>query len=172
MIPAQDGGAFNPERNSMKIPDKKLETALIEHGLITAQQLEQARVEINRAGKKGPSLQTMLLNLGILTEDVLLRMQAQELNLPYVELDNLSPEPELVTLLAEDLCLEKGMIILEKDDKSLLVAMENPHDPVAIEDLWKITRMKIRPSLASRGAILRKLSEYHEHYKIKVVERL
>jgi len=172
MIPAQDGGAFNPERNSMKIPDKKLETALIEHGLITAQQLEQARVEINRAGKKGPSLQTMLLNLGILTEDVLLRMQAQELNLPYVELDNLSPEPELVTLLAEDLCLEKGMIILEKDDKSLLVAMENPHDPVAIEDLWKITRMKIRPVLASRGAILRKLSQYHEHYKVKVVEKL
>ena len=156
----------------MKIPDKKLETALLKHGLITAQQLEQARLEISRAGKKGPPLQTVLLNLGMISEDVVLRMQATELNLPYMELDDLSPEPEIVTSLAEDLCLDKCLIALEKDESSLLVAMENPYDAVTIEDLGKITRAKIRPALASRGGILRKLSEYHEHYKVKVVERL
>jgi type IV pilus assembly protein PilB len=107
-----------------------------------------------------------------LSEAEILERRSKELQIPIVDLDNLSPDPAVVTLLPEELALDRGFIPLEKKDSSLLVAMQNPNDLEALERMGRLAGMEIRPLLASRGAIIRKLSEYHDHYKIRVVERL
>jgi type IV pilus assembly protein PilB len=158
----------------MEISDKNLESALLKHGLVTGQQLAQVKAELARE-RSPKSLQNALLDLGLVQEDALLAVRAKELNVPFVQLDELSPDPAIVTLVPEELALDKGLLALEKEGNQLQVAMQNPADLEASEKLSELLAplsLEARPVLASRGAILRKLSEYHDHYKVKVVEKL
>ncbi len=156
----------------MQISDRNLERLLEKNPLVNAEQLGEARLEIRRHPKNPPSLQTALLNLGFLTEDRLLKCMAEENQIRYIDVDELSPDPALVTLIPEELALEKGCLAIERQDQRLVVAMQDPNDLGLIEILERISKLAVQPVLASRGAMRKKLAEYHDHYKIHLVENL
>jgi type IV pilus assembly protein PilB len=156
----------------MKSTDETLEDDLVAGGLVSAERLAEIKTELARIGKDAPPLKAFLVNRGFVQEAQMLALQAKRLNIPFVVLEGLAPEPGLVTMIPEEMALDKGLIVLEKHDNTLLVAMHNPHDMPTIEHLEKMTGCQVKVALASRWGILHKLTEYHDHYKIRVVERL
>ncbi len=155
----------------MQISDRNLERLLARHALVDPQDLAEARLAQQR-GRQEQSLQALLLNLGALKEEALLQALSQDLAVPYVDVDQLNPDPAVVLLVPEETAMERGLLALERDGKNLVCAMQDPNDVVALDTVQRRTGLSVVPRLASRGAILKKLAEYHDHYKIAVVEHL
>ena len=155
----------------MQISDRNLERLIAQHSLVDPVRLAEARLSLERARTK-PSLQSVLLNLGILKEDELLQAVSKDLGVRFVDVDTQSPEPNLVMLIPEELALEKGILALEQNGKQLVCAMQDPNDVITQDQVQRLTGLSVVPQLAARGAIIKKLAEYHDHYKIAVVENL
>ena len=156
----------------MQISDRNLERYIEKYQLLSPALLAEAKLEISRVLRNPPTLQSVLLNLGYVAEEALIKIYSQEINVPFVDLDPLSPDPSVVTLVPEELAIEKGCLALEKKGNSLVVAMQDPNDLAALDELNRHVKMPVIPMLASRGAIRKKLTEYHDHYKIHLVEHL
>ena len=104
-------------------------------------------------------------------EDVLMA-ESDAFSIPYVNLMEENPEPEIVTLIAQELCMKKEMIAFGVDDDAVKVAMSNPTDVLTIDHLEQILGRKVKPYLASKGAISRKINEYVDHFKSGMVRKL
>jgi type IV pilus assembly protein PilB len=156
----------------MQISDRNIERLLGKTALVDPGQMADAKLAVERQTQKKASLQSVLINLGFVKEDDLLRLVAQDLGVPFVDLEPLSPEPAIVLLVSEEMGMERGVIALEKKGDQLVCAMEDPNDVVVLDQIGRRTNLSVVAQLASRGAILKKLSEYHDHYKIAVVEDL
>ena len=68
--------------------------------------------------------------------------------------------------------MKKELIVFGLTGDVLEIAMANPNDVVTIDQLEKSTGFKIKPYLASRGAISRKINEYADHFKSDMVKKL
>ncbi|HTB35245.1 MAG TPA: ATPase, T2SS/T4P/T4SS family [bacterium] len=156
----------------MQISDRNIERLLSKTDWVSPEQWAEAKVALERQTQKKTSLQDYLVNLGFVKEDALLQLAARDLGVPYVDLETLSPEPAIVLLVPEEIGMERGVMALDKQGNLLTCAMEDPNDSITVDLLGRRTGLAIVPQLASRGAILKKLSEYHDHYKISVVEEL
>jgi type IV pilus assembly protein PilB len=155
----------------MQISDRNLERLIQQHGLVTSQELAEAKLGQERS-RAEVSLQSLLQNIGALNEDALLQALSKDLGVPFVDLEPLSPDPAVVLLVPEETCMERGVIPLEREGQTLVCAMEDPNDVVALDSVQRRTGLTVSPRLAARGVILKKLAEYHDHYKIAVVEHL
>ena len=157
----------------MQISDRNLERLNAAHHLVTDEALAEAKLqqERSRLGVK-PTLQNLLLNQGWLNEESLLMVLAADLGVPYIELENASPEPATVLLVPEELALDRGVLALEQRGSQLVCAMQDPNDVVALDQILRRTKLTVLPQMATRGGILKKLAEYHDHYKVAIVENL
>jgi len=118
---------------------------LLSEGTITREQLELALTMKRNDPRK---LGEILLSLGYVTAGDLARALAKQLKLEYVVISELSAdevEEEALTLL-DEATLRKYMVLpLRLQDGRLVVAMSNPNDMYALEDLRMLTRHPIRP---------------------------
>jgi type IV pilus assembly protein PilB len=118
---------------------------LLSEGTITREQLELALTMKRNDPRK---LGEILLSLGYVTAGDLARALARQLKLEYVVISELSAdevEEEALTLL-DEATLRKYMVLpLRFQDGRLVVAMSNPNDMYALEDLRMLTRHPIRP---------------------------
>jgi type IV pilus assembly protein PilB len=105
-------------------------------------------------------------------EEQVLRAEAEAMNLPYVNLSEKNPEPEAVTSVSQEMCMKKELIVFNISGDVLEIAMANPTDVITIDQIEKSTGFKVRPYLASRGAITRKINEYADHFKSSMVKKL
>jgi type IV pilus assembly protein PilB len=156
----------------MQLSDRNLERYIEKYSLVAPAELAEAKLEIERSIKTKPTLQNVLFNRGSITEDALIKLYSQEIHVPYLDIDELSPEPELVMLIPEEIAMEKGCMALEEKNGQLVVAMQDPNDLETLDALARITKKPIQTVLAARGAIRKKLAEYHDHYKIQLVEHM
>ena len=116
----------------MDISDRNLERLLSQHALVDPGQLAEAKLAQEKPRLK-PSLQSVLLNMGYLKEEVLLQAAAKDLGVPFVDVDPLSPEPSVVLLVPEEVGMTKGVLALEQRGQQLLCAMQDPNDLVTLD---------------------------------------
>ncbi len=117
------------------------------------------------------NMEGLMLRYKVKEDDVLIT-EAQTLNIPFVDILAANPEPEIVILIPQEICMLKELIIFSKNGDSFDVAMANPTDVVTIDQLEKALKLRIKPHLASRGAISRKINEYADHFKSSMVRKL
>ncbi len=125
---------------------------LVEKGLVTAEQLRQAR----EAQKQSRSdLGKILIEQGVASERDVAEARAQELNIPFVDLSRFAPESGAVNLVPEHLARRHNVIPVKKDTatNTLIVAMADVNNPYAADDLRLVSRCTIKAALASATAI-------------------
>jgi MSHA biogenesis protein MshE len=132
----------------------KIGELLLEQRAITGLQLEQALKEQKRTGRK---LGRVLTDLGILSEDDLHQALARHLQLPFVDLRQMSLEPAVVRLLSETLARRFRALVLQSDKRGLLVGMADPSDLLAYDELVKALKQSLRIAVVSEGELLRML---------------
>jgi type IV pilus assembly protein PilB len=155
----------------VEISDRNFERLNAQHRLVDDKSLLEGKIAQERSRQK-VGLTHVLVNLGLLKEEDLVRAAATDLGLPFVDLDDVSPEPGVVLLVPEELAMERGVLALEKKDQFLLCAMQDPNDVMALDLIQRRTKLTVQAQVATRGSILKKLAEYHDHYKVAVVEQL
>jgi len=119
---------------------------LLSHNVITHDQLRQA-LEVQRQSKG--RLGRVLVEMGVVTERHLARAVAQQWGLPYTELAEDSINPEVARLIPAYLSQRHGVIAVDRKQDRLVVAMPDPSNVVAIDDIRLLTGLDVEIIIAS-----------------------
>lgn len=140
---------------------KRLGDLLIQAGLITQKNLESALIEQKKGNRK---LGETLVDLGYIDELSIAKALHKQLKLDFVQLTGITIQPDILELVNEQI-LRKHMLIPfafdMKDPNTLRVAMSDPMDIIAIDDLSIITNFKIAPVIALRREIAATIDRYY-----------
>ena len=123
---------------------------LLRRGLVTAEQLEEAQA-LQRA--EGLRLDRALIQLGVLSERQLLTIMAEHLDLPVVDLTDITIDPETLRSLPSKVVYRKRLIPVSRTNGTLNVATSDAFDLYSFDELRLTTGLAIQPVLAPRDDI-------------------
>ncbi len=125
---------------------------LLSHNVITIDQLRQA-LEVQRQSKG--RLGRVLVEMGVIGERQLARAVAQQWGLPYTELAEDSVNPDVARLIPGYLAQRHGVIAVDRKQDRLVVAMPDPSNVVAIDDIRLLTGLDVEIIIASPDDVAR-----------------
>ena len=128
----------------------RLGELLVREKLISLQQLRQAQEEQR---KSGTNLGQVLTKLGYLSDDDIASFLATQYGVPVANLDGNEFDPDVLKLVPRDVCEKQKIIPLFRSGTSLVVAMADPTNLHAIDDIKFLTGSIVEPRVASEGAI-------------------
>jgi type IV pilus assembly protein PilB len=138
---------------------KRLGDMLLEEKLITAADLQLA-IEDQR--KSGHLLGATLIKLGMISEDALLKLLQRQLHLPLVDLTDLVIDEQILHHVKEDLARKYVAMPVElQGRRTLKVAMADPLNVAALEDLRFHSGLFIQPVLATPSSILQAIERFY-----------
>jgi type IV pilus assembly protein PilB len=138
---------------------KRIGDLLVERGLLTPEGLERA---IEEQKKSGSMLGSVIVRLKLVRERDLLDCLHQQLGLPLVDLESTVPDEAALAAIREDVARKYDAIPIEvQERKNLVVAMADPLNIAALEDLRFLAGMFIRPVLAAPSQIREAIERYY-----------
>ncbi|MFD1203994.1 GspE/PulE family protein [Sporosarcina contaminans] len=137
---------------------KRLGDLLVESGLIDDEQLTTALDEKPREQKLGDAL----LQRGYITEQQLIEVLEFQLGIPHVNLFRYPFDPKLFNIVPKEFAKRSLIVPLKTEGDKLFVAMSDPMDYLAIDDLRLSTGFHIEAAIASKDDILRTISKYYD----------
>ena len=149
-LKAEESGA--PKRR------RKLGEVLIEAGLLSQDQLTNALVECARSGKR---LGEYLVDQAIVSEHDITSCLSNQLGFLFVDLAKEDLNPELASTIPEPIAKRYQAVPLRQEGKSLTVAMDNPLDFEAIQDISFLSGCTVKPVLAARSVIKETLEKIY-----------
>jgi len=135
----------------------KFETDLIEEGLINKDQLTIAKISQENLGL---DLGSVLLRKGFVTENQLLAFIAKKMGMEFMSLESVDLSGELIRKVPLHIARQHRVVPLDIKDNVASVAMANPHDSFAKDDLKEIFKCEIRAVLANVTEIDAVLEKY------------
>ncbi len=114
--------------------------------------------------KDGARLGTTLIKLGYLKENELLRALARHYGVNYIDLSTIELDPNILKLVPADLAGKYLVVPVKRFGRTLTLAMVNPGDMAALEDIKFATGFEIEPVVGSEEAILKIINQ---HYHIE-----
>lgn len=148
---------------------KRLGDILVDEGLITNEQLNKALKAQSTLKQK---IGEILVDFGYIEEITIARVLQKQLKLDIIKLSSMVIEPRVTSLVNEQI-LRKHMLIpfeFHKTSPNLLrVAMADPNDFIAIDDLSIITNLKIEPVIATPSDIAAAIDKYYGNAEVMAV---
>lgn len=146
---------------------KSMGAILVNAGIITSQQLDGALDEQRTAKKR--RLGSILVEKGLIREEIVAQVVASQLKLPFVRLSETPVQRGAVALLDGRLATHHMAFPITASTEEVTVAMANPLDVIAIEDLEFATHLKVRPVVATLSDIT---SAIVEHYGVSIANAI
>lgn len=146
----------------MFIEDTQLYKFILDSGLVTREDLEDAK---KTADKEGKRLGDVLVTAGKINTDSLRRMEAYVLGIPFVDLKNKKIDFDTLSLIPEPIARGHNIVAFKKNDTSLEVAMLDVNDLSAIDFIKKKVNLKIQPRLTDSDSIKEILVQYQKSLK-------
>ena len=138
---------------------EKLKYELVRDGIVSYETLEKAE---ELANVQNINIGQALINSGILSEETLLKFLESKLHIPYVNLEDYSPDPKCFNFVAFADARRYRIIPLFKIEEVLTVAMADPLDLFAIDKIIETAECSIEPVIASEASIVKKIDEYYK----------
>jgi type IV pilus assembly protein PilB len=142
---------------TVKRKSKQLGQILIELGFITPEQLEVALEEHRKTPK---SIGRVLIDLGMIKEADLVRALAEQVGLEFVDLDEFPVDATATVLLPEALARRYRALPIGEREGKLLVAMSDPANVYALDDIRTITGRDVQPVVATANDVERAIQKY------------
>lgn len=137
---------------------KRLGDLLVESGVITNEQLEYALTTKTKEEKLGD----FLIKENILTEQQLIEVLEFQLGIPHIHLNQYSISPDLLQLVPAELAKRANIIPIRREKNKLFIAMADPMDYFAIEEVRMATGCQIETSIAAKDDLYRTLTKYYD----------
>jgi type IV pilus assembly protein PilB len=132
---------------------------LVREKMLSLQQLQKAQDEAKRTGKR---LGTTLTKMGFVQDQDLQKFVAKQYSLPSVNLSELDIEASVLKLVSREIC-EKHMVMpVRRNGSVLVVAMADPSNIYAIDELKFLTQYNIEPVVASEPSIEATIIKYFD----------
>ncbi|MCI0527379.1 MAG: type IV-A pilus assembly ATPase PilB, partial [Nitrospira sp.] len=138
---------------------EKLGKLLLSARLINEEQLQKAMLTQK---KEGGRLGSILVKFGFLEENKLLAFLSQQYGLPSVDLAKLEIDTAVTKLIPAELVQKHRIIPIKRTGSTLSVAMVDPTDVFALDDIKFMTSYDVAPVLASEGAIIAAINQHYD----------
>ncbi len=137
----------------------RLGELLVREKMISLQQLQKAQDEARRSGKR---LGHALTQLGFVRDQDLTTFLARQYSLPSINLNDYDVDPEVLKLVPKDVARKHMVLPVNRAGATLIVAMSDPSNIYAIDELKFLTQYNIEPVVASEPAIDEAITRYYE----------
>lgn len=137
---------------------KMLGEMLIAEGIITRGQLERTLAEQKLHGGR---LGVILRNLGYVTEEAIIKVLGKQMGIPHMSLDNVIVEPDIAKMIPETVARRYQAIPLYKKENVITVAMVDPLNVFAIDDIRRITGSDIQTVVSTERDILKAIDRFY-----------
>ncbi|MBP6002660.1 MAG: type IV-A pilus assembly ATPase PilB [Pyrinomonadaceae bacterium] len=136
----------------------KLGEILVRENLITSQQLREA-LDYQRAN--GGRLGSNLVKLGIVSDDVITAVLSRQYGVPSINLELFSIETEVIKLISHEVALKYSVLPISKVGATLTLAMADPTNVFAMDDIKFMTGFNVEPVIASESSIQFAIGKYY-----------
>ena len=123
---------------------------LVARGLVTEEQLDEAQ---RTASERGRSLGRVLIELGFVSEAGLVSILAAQLGLEFIDLTESQVDQGAVALVAEPVARRHSCLPVRIDNGTLVVAMADPANVVAVDDIRAMTKRDVRVVVATKADV-------------------
>ena len=137
----------------------KLGEILLRDGLITLDQLKRALIELKQTGMR---LGYTLVTLGFVEETEISKMLARQYRMPAVDLSRFEVDPKILRLIPPDVAIKHTVLPLKREGRTLTVAIADPNNVTAIEDIKFITRCDVFPVIAGEYTLRNAIDRYYQ----------
>src|SRR4029079_5967430 len=136
----------------------QLGSLLVDRQLLTAEQLAEALEEQTRTRQ---SLGRVLIDHQLVTESDLVATLATQIGLDFVDLSEFSIDPSAAGLITDALARRYQALPVAWEDGRLVVAMADPSNVFAIDDIRTVTATEVKAVVATRASILEAIDRHH-----------
>ena len=134
---------------------ERIVDALVEDGLLTAQQVEEL---LEQQKKGGTRLLKLIIEKAFVSEADMAVSMGRVLNTPPINLARLTIPLEIADLVPREMAYNHKVVPLARLENKLFLAMADPLNVLAIDDVRRITRLELATLIASEKSILDKLN--------------
>ena len=142
-----------------QMPVMRLGEALVAMNLISENQLDEA---LSRQKEhRGKPLGEILVELGLVTREDLKRTLTQQLGIPFVDLTRYEVEQVALKLVPAAVAAEYNVLPLCIDGRALVLAVENPLDPIPLDRIRFLSGMPIAPVMAAANELREAIRQHY-----------
>jgi len=138
---------------------RRLGDLLVNEGLITQENLQRALVEQKGSNEK---LGSILVRLGLIQEDQLIGFLSRQYGIPSITLSQLDIDPDVVKLVPAQIAKKYEVLPVKRTGNALTLAMADPTNVFALDDVAFMTNLQVLPVVASQGAIRQAIERLYE----------
>jgi MSHA biogenesis protein MshE len=143
----------------MARPEKvRLGEILLQQGLLTEQQLQDALAEQKKSGRR---LGRVFVEKGFVSEEQISTALARQLKVPYVNLKSFVLKPEVAAKLPETQARRFRALVLEDDGASYRVAMADPTDLFAYDELTRLLKREVQLAVVTETLLLQTIDRVY-----------
>jgi type IV pilus assembly protein PilB len=132
---------------------------LVREGLVTSEQIKAAQRDARQSNNR---VGYSLVKLGFVQEAELTRTLARHYRVPAVDLGRIVVDPRILRLVPAEQAVKHLVLPLRRVGRTLTVAMVNPTDASAIDNLKFITRHDIEPVIVGEFTLRKSLEQYYQ----------
>jgi type IV pilus assembly protein PilB len=142
-----------------RVISKQLGELLIERGVISRQQLDSA-LEIQK--EKGGLIGQVLVDLGYASEESIAQAITSQYGFPYLPLENYEIDPDVVKIVPKNVASQFCLVPVDKIGNNLTIAMSNPLNALAIEDIELISNLCVQIFVSTATDINKAIEKYYK----------
>lgn len=137
----------------------KIGELLVKNNVITPTQLEEAlKLQKQHGGKIG----TTLTKQGFIKESQLLQFLSEQYNVPAIKLSEFSIDQDVLKIIPAEVAAKYNIMPLSLKNSTLIVAMVDPTNIFALDDIKFLTGYRVEPLIASENSILGAIDMYYQ----------
>src|SRR5437016_4467661 len=145
----------------------RLGEILVKENLITADQLKSA---LAHQQEHGGRLGTALMKLGLVTDDEITEVLSRQYGVPSINLKYYEVDPTVIKLIPQDTAVRYQIVPLSRVGSTLTIAMIDPTNVFAMDDIKFMTGFNVEPVVASESAITEAITKFYG--EVESVEEL
>src|SRR5271163_2189316 len=136
----------------------RLGEILVKDSLITADQLRQA---LDHQKKTGGRLGTCLVKLGLVSDDDITAVLSRQYGVPSINLKFYEVDPAVIKLVPQETAIRYQIVPLSRSGATLTIAMTDPTNVFAMDDIKFLTGYNVEPVVASETAVMEAIERYY-----------
>src|SRR5919199_5313601 len=136
----------------------KLGEILVRENLLTPQQLRQA---LDYQRTQGGRLGFNLVKMGLVSDDMITAVLSRQYGVPSVNLELFDIEPSVIRLIPQEVAQKYSVLPLSRVGASLTLAMVDPTNVFAMDDIKFMTGLNIEPVVVSEASVQEAIAKYY-----------
>lgn len=142
-----------------RVISKQLGELLIERGIITREKLDRALIVQKESGGL---LGQILVKLEFVKEEEIAQSLTAQFGFPYLPLENYEIDPTITKLVPKNVALQYMLVPIDKIGNVLTIAMADPLNGQAVEDIELVTKCKVQVFVSTMTDIKEAIEKYYK----------